>query len=65
LFNQSPTGTGDVYDDTSSYLPGGRVISLLHELRWLMRLDETTYAILFRPADRMIPDHGIGNPPYS
>jgi len=23
LVNQSPTGTGDVYDDTSSYLPVG------------------------------------------
>ncbi|KAH7007929.1 uncharacterized protein B0I36DRAFT_343045 [Microdochium trichocladiopsis] len=59
LINQSPTGTGDMYADIVSYLPGGRFFSPL--VNWLGRLDETPYAILFKPVERMIPDHGMNS----
>ncbi|KAL2197015.1 hypothetical protein P885DRAFT_60408 [Corynascus similis CBS 632.67] len=57
LLGSSPTGTGDMYHDMLSYLPGGRVLSM--PVRWFKKINKTTYAILFNPVDRMIPDPGI------
>lgn len=59
LLHQSPIGTGDMYEDIASYLPGGRLISA--PLQWVRRLDDTAYAVLFKPADRVKPDPGINN----
>jgi len=57
LIFQSPIGTGDMYDNVLSYLPGGRLLS--RPLQWLKNLNATAYTILFRPMDRMIPDPGM------
>ncbi|KAK3304752.1 uncharacterized protein B0T15DRAFT_558718 [Chaetomium strumarium] len=51
-------GTGDVYDDILSYLPGGRLLSA--PIRWAKRMNETAYAVLFKGVERVIPDPGIG-----
>ena len=55
----SVTGTGDVYGEILSYLPGGRLFS--KPLCWFKNLNQTAYAILFKPVDRVIPDHGMSN----
>ncbi|KAH7142139.1 hypothetical protein EDB81DRAFT_653804 [Dactylonectria macrodidyma] len=52
-------GTGDVYANILSYLPGGRLFSKL--IAWWKNLNKTAYAILFEPVDRVIPDPGIDN----
>ncbi|KAK3307251.1 uncharacterized protein B0T15DRAFT_566805 [Chaetomium strumarium] len=57
LLGGSPIGTGDMYDDILSYLPGGKVLSA--PIRWFKNMNETTYAILFKAVERMIPDPGI------
>jgi hypothetical protein len=57
LLGSSLTGTGDMYDDMLSYLPGGRVLSA--PIRWFKHINKTAYSILFNPVDRMIPDPGI------
>ncbi|OAL54619.1 hypothetical protein IQ07DRAFT_273782 [Pyrenochaeta sp. DS3sAY3a] len=56
--NQFPLqrrGSGDMYGDILSYLPGGKILA------WFKNLNRTAYAILFNPVDRVIPDPGLGN----
>jgi hypothetical protein len=48
-------GTGDMYANILSYLPGGKI---LFPTAWFENLNETAYAILFKPVDRVIPDPG-------
>jgi hypothetical protein len=50
-----------VYDNVLNYLPGGRLFSA--PLAWWKNLNNTAYAILFEPVDRVIPDPGINNGP--
>ncbi|KAF2190659.1 hypothetical protein K469DRAFT_747105 [Zopfia rhizophila CBS 207.26] len=52
-------GTGDMYAHIPSYLPGGKTLSVL--IAWFENLNETAYAILFNPVDRVIPDPGKNN----
>ncbi|KAI8689377.1 hypothetical protein LRP88_14159 [Fusarium phalaenopsidis] len=59
LIRMKSKGTGDVYSNILSYLPGGRLFSAL--LAWWKNFNKTAYAILFQPLDRSIPDAGIGN----
>ena len=59
LLNQRSLGTGDMYNDIVGYLPGGRLISA--PLQWIRALDDTAYAVLFKPTDRVKPDPGINN----
>ncbi|KAH7355643.1 hypothetical protein BKA66DRAFT_446475 [Pyrenochaeta sp. MPI-SDFR-AT-0127] len=49
-------GSGDVYDHVLSYLPGGKIMSI--PIAWFKNLNESAYAILFNPVDRVIPDPG-------
>ena len=51
-------GSGDVYGDILSYLPGGKLGSLTV---WLKSFYKTAYDILFKPVDRVIPDPGLNN----
>jgi hypothetical protein len=55
-------GTGDMYDRILSFLPGGKI---LFPTAWFENFNETAYAILFKPVDRVIPDPGKGNSPES
>lgn len=54
-------GSGDVYKNILNYFPGGKI---LFPKAWF-KLNETAYAILFNPVDRMIPDPGLNNGPES
>jgi hypothetical protein len=55
----SEIGNGDIYEHILSYLPGGWLFST--PVAWCKNHIRTTYAILFDPIDRVIPDLGIGN----
>lgn len=56
-------GTGDMYAHILSYLPGGKIFSV--PIAWFKNLNETAYAILFNPVDRVIPDPGKNNSPQA
>ncbi|KAH7310707.1 hypothetical protein B0I35DRAFT_358552 [Stachybotrys elegans] len=52
-------GSGDVYDNILSYIPGGRLFS--RPIAWWKNQNKTIYAILFEPQERVIPHPGISN----
>jgi len=59
FITRKSNGSGDVYNNIPSYLPGGKLFST--PVAWWKNLNKTAYAILFEPVDRWIPHPGIGN----
>lgn len=57
--SMSSTGSGDIYENLLSYVPGGKIF--LTPLGLWRKLNKSAYEILFKTVDRVIPDPGIHN----